>query len=152
LGIWTGFFVLAGLTVAACVPVLGNQFFTMVERFGSRFAERKRLALASVALGAFVLRLTVLFWVPVPIPRVHDEFSYLLAGDTFAHGRLTNPPHPMWVYFDTFHVNQQPTYMSIYPPAQAVPKPTKQNGGQMWRPWFYLGLVAYSFFWLSERD
>ena len=26
----------------------------------------------------------------------------------------------MWVYFDTFHVNQQPTYMSKYPPGQGA--------------------------------
>ena len=103
---------------------LASQFFpnafAAVERFGSRLAERKRLCVFLLATTAIVLRLGLLWVRPVPSPEIHDEFSYLLAADTFAHGRLTNPPHPMAAYFDTFHVNQQPTYMSIYPPAQGA--------------------------------
>jgi hypothetical protein len=94
--------------------------FEWVEGVFSGMASRRRLLLAAIFFGVIAVRLGVLPLLPVPVPGIHDEYSYLLLGDTLAHGRMANPTHPMWISFETFHVNWFPTYSSIYPPAQGV--------------------------------
>ncbi len=132
-------------------PRLGEHWFRAAEGAFSQFARHRKCAVASVFLVAIVIRLLLLPWFHVPVPGAADEFSYLLMGDTFAHGRLAYPPHPMWLSFETLTVNFFPTYSSMFFPAQGA---VLAAGEILGHPWigvlFSVGVMCAAFVWALQ--
>jgi hypothetical protein len=85
-----------------------------------RFAARERLLVSVIGCATFLGCLGVASFLHEPVPRIHDEFSYLLMSHTFASGRVSNPGPVLPEFFETFHVLVRPVYVSKYFPAQGA--------------------------------
>lgn len=114
-------------------------------------ARGARACVVAVALVSFLASAAVARLLPESVPSVNDEWSYLLAADTFLHGRLANPPHPAWRHFETFHVIHAPTYASRYPPGQGLFLAVGRlvSGSPQVGVWLSVALFAAATSWLA---
>lgn len=122
------------------------------ESWFCRLANRRILAILVCAGVAMLPRLALLPWIPPPIPKMHDEFSYVLGAQTLAAGRLTNPTPAFWQHFESYHINMVPTYQSIYPPAPSLIYALGILVGQnpWWGVWLSTGLMCAAICWALQ--
>ena len=143
-------FAVAAVTLTALLwPGLFSRWFGRIQESFRCVAADKRRAMLCAALLPLCARALMLPWYPPPPPQIHDEFSYLLQGDTFAHGRVVNPQPSYWQHFETEYVLLTPVYASQYQPAQGV---VLAFGETILRSpwlgvWLSIGLMCASFVW-----
>lgn len=122
-------------------------------RIAKQLARRRALTCVALALMVLLPRLALLPVWPMPIPYIYDEFGYILQADTFASGRLTNPPHPMAHFFESIYILQAPTYNAKFPPGQGL----MLSLGQMlfdhpWLGvWLSCGVLAAALCWALQQ-
>src|SRR5215831_9178367 len=106
--------------------------------------------LGLICFSVIVGCLTIDAFIHEPIPRINDEFSYLLMADTFSSGRLVNSTPANREFFDTFHVLVEPVYVSKYFPVQGLFLALGQSliGHPAVGVWISSALACAAMFWM----
>ena len=120
-----------------------------LERRLASLARRTWLAMLFAALVPLIGRALLLPVLPIPKPAIQDEFSYLLAEETFASGHLANPTPPYAEHFETLEELIRPTYASKYPPFSGLVLAAFQVlAGQPWLGvWASMGVLCAALCW-----
>jgi hypothetical protein len=123
-----------------------------LERHLTRLASRKWQVAVLLGLISLFARALLLPWLPAPKPAIQDEFSYLLAADTFVHGRLANPTPPLAEHFETLQELVHPTYASKYPPFSGLMMALGQKlTGVAWvGVWLGMGVLCATLCWALQ--
>ncbi|KAF0244947.1 MAG: hypothetical protein FD180_2044 [Planctomycetota bacterium] len=113
---------LAGTLLVGSSAVLGSALAAMAV-FSKRLTRPldRRPALAALVPALVALGISAgLGLIRPPVPQIHDEFSYLLAADTYASGHLAARAPSSPEHFESFHVLTTPTHASKYFPGQGL--------------------------------
>ena len=112
--------------ILSTLAILGALFaprFARPDAFGARVDRIEAGVRRFGPLAAAVLSIAIVWFAwdaIVPLPKVHDEKSYLLQADIFARGRWTVPSPPIPEFFEQPHVLVVPVVASKYPPGHAL--------------------------------
>jgi hypothetical protein len=153
---WENLASLVSLATAliAVIPLLLRWFpagaVVVIERIFVRLSQRTLNCGIALATGSLAVCFLLTAHNGIPQPLIHDESSYLLAADTFAHGRITNPTPAGWENFETPQQLMRPTYMSKYFPAQGIALALGQvlTGQPIVGAWISTAVAVAAIYWM----
>ena len=141
------------LIIAVRRPQLGYKWFRAAWREVGRIVRRPALSVVLVGLLGLMVNAGASLLVHMPKSHIQDEFSYLLAADTFAHGRLTNPTPRCEISLSRVSISSTGQPMqSKYPPAGV--DPGGGAGASVGHPilgvWISIGLACAAMYWMLQ--
>jgi hypothetical protein len=91
--------------------------YQWVRGLGVSCGVRRRPVLLAGSVLALLVLISTAWWVLDAFPNSGDEYCYTYQAETFALGRVANPPHAQQPFFDANHIRQvDGRVFSVFPP------------------------------------